>query len=315
MAVTGTSTLAPWTLALFAAVAFGCYTVIVERGMATATADSGESPVFAAAFFSTVIAVAAFWVLAFARGIPDGALTLPKVAPFVVAGVAYPALFRFTYYEGIDRVGASISAAIMGAYPAISALLAVLALNERVTLPGAAGIGLIVVGVALLQLQQQSGSTDLDDMLSERLAESDAADFLYPVSAMVLLGGSYVLIKFGLERFPDPVVATALTQTPALFVFGAWGLVSTEARGQLRIRWLVVGAFVAAGAFNVMGWLGQFFALQAGTVITVIPLLNTFPLVVMAISYGIARQVPRSPRIVAAVLAIVAGATLVQALG
>lgn len=297
-------------LALAAALSFGLYTVAIERGMARAGADREGSPVLAAVVVSTVIAVAAFWALAVARGLPRDALTPPKVAPFVIAGIAYPALFRLLYFEAIDRVGASVSAAILGIQPAVAALLAVAALGERSTVFDAGGILLIVVGVGLLQLTRQDGG--VRDVVSEKLAAADPADFAYPAVAVLTVGGAYVLIKFGLDRFPDPVTATAITQTPALVVFGGWALSSADARTQLRLRRAVLAVFVVAGVFNVAGWLSQFFALRLGTVVTVVPLLNTYPLVVMGISYALARQVPRSPRLLAAVLAIVAGATLVQ---
>jgi drug/metabolite transporter (DMT)-like permease len=293
----------PWLLALTAALAFALYTVVVERGMAVA----------AAAFYSTVIATVAFWILAVSRGIPAGAFTVTNLAPFVVAGVVYPALFRFLYYEGIDRIGASVSAAILGAYPALSAVLAVATLGEALPLLAGIGVVLVVAGVVLLQLTRTDEADGIEDLVATRLAAAGPRDFLYPLTAMVAVASAFVLIKYGLTGFPSPVTATAVTQTPALLVFGAWALSSATARRQLRLGNAAIGAFVVAGAFNVVGWLGQFFALQSGTVVTVVPLLNTVPLFVVGISYGRARQVPRSARVLGAVLAIVVGATLVQA--
>lgn len=305
------ATTPPWTLALIAAVAFALYTVVIERGMAAATVGDA-SPAMAAAFYSTIIATAAFWVLAASRGVPAGALTLPNVAPFVVAGLVYPALFRFLYYEGIERIGASISAAVLGAYPALSAVLAVATLGESLPFLAGVGIALIVAGVALVQLTQGADEDDIEDLLATRLAAANPVDLLYPLAAMAAVGGAFVLIRFGLTRFPSPVTATAVTQTPALVVFGAWALGSAGARRQLRLGRTAVGAFLVAGLFNVCGWLGQFFALRSGTVVSVVPLLNTVPLFVLIVSYGQAREVPRSARVLLAVLAIVAGATLVQ---
>jgi len=302
----------PWLLALTAALAFALYTVVVERGMAVATVGDA-SPALAAAFYSTVIATVAFWILAVSRGIPAGAFTVTNLAPFVVAGVVYPALFRFLYYEGIDRIGASVSAAILGAYPALSAVLAVATLGEALPLLAGIGVVLVVAGVVLLQLTRTDEADGIEDLVATRLAAAGPRDFLYPLTAMVAVASAFVLIKYGLTGFPSPVTATAVTQTPALLVFGAWALSSATARRQLRLGNAAIGAFVVAGAFNVVGWLGQFFALQSGTVVTVVPLLNTVPLFVVGISYGRARQVPRSARVLGAVLAIVVGATLVQA--
>jgi drug/metabolite transporter (DMT)-like permease len=307
MAVAG---LEPWTLALGAAAGFACYTVVVEYGMSWT--DGDESPALAAAFYNTLVVTAGFWVLSLARGIPAGSLTLEGLWPFLVAGVAYPALFRFLYYEGIDRVGASVTAAIMGAYPAVSVLLAVLALEEDLGPVAGGGIALVVGGVVLLQLARGTEGDDAGDVVTAKLADASPRDLLYPAAATLATGGAFVLIDYGLARFPDPVVATAVTQTPALVLFTGWAALAGAAGGRLRVGRPVLGAFVLAGGFNFLGWLSNFFALQSGSVITVVPLINTMPLLIMAITYGIQREVPRSGRIVTAVLAIVAGASLVQ---
>lgn len=308
MAVFG---LEPWMLALLAAGGFACYTVTVEYGMVWTEGEA--SPVLGAVFVSTVVVTVAFWAFAAARGLPDALTDPQRVWPFVVAGVAYPAVFRFLYYEGIDRVGSSVTAAVLGAYPAVSVLLAVTLLDEVLGLFAAAGVALVVGGVVLLQVTQ--GSTDaehVEDVVTEKLAAADTRDLLYPAAATFLAGGAFVLIDFGLANFPDPVAATAVTQTPALVLFSGWALVAGVGSGRLRLRRSVLGAFALAGAFNFVGWLTNFFALQSGSVITVVPLINTTPLLVMLLTYSAQREVPRSTRLVAAVAAIVAGVTLVQ---
>ena len=308
MAVFG---LEPWMLALLAAGGFACYTVTVEYGMAWTEGEA--SPVLGAVFVSTVVVTVAFWVFAAARGLPDALTDPQRVWPFVVAGVAYPAVFRFLYYEGIDRVGSSVTAAVLGAYPAVSVLLAVAFLGDVLGVFAAAGVALIVGGVVLLQVTQESADADeIEDVVTGKLAAADTRDLLYPAAATLLTGAAFVLIDFGLASFPDPVAATAVTQTPALVLFTGWALVAGVGSGRLRLGPSVLGAFAVAGVFNFVGWLTNFFALQSGSVITVVPLLNTTPLLVMVITYSAEREVPRSSRLVAAVATIVVGVTLVQ---
>jgi len=300
----------PWMLALVAARGFACYTVIVEYGMAWTEGDG--SPVLAAAFYSTLVVVAGFWALAAFRGIPAAATDPTQIWPFVVAGTAYPALFRFLYYEGIDRVGGGVTAAIMGAYPVVSVLLAVAVLGDALGLVAAAGVGFVVGGVVLLQFTQDAEESDIEDVVTAKLAGARPLDLLYPAGAMLLTGSAFVLIDYGLADFPDPVVATAITQTPALVIFTGWAGAVGVHTGELRLSRPVLGMFAAAGAFNFVGWLGNFYALQVGDIVTVVPLINTMPLLIMAITYGAERQLPRSRRLLVAVAAIVAGATLVQ---
>jgi uncharacterized membrane protein len=300
----------PWVLALVAAGGFAVYTIVVEFGMAWT--EGKGSPALAAAFYSTIVVALAFWALALQRGIPPDSLAVERIWPFVVAGIVYPALFRFLYYEGIDRVGASITAAIMGGYPAVSVVLAVAVLGDVLGGISAGGIALIIAGVVVLQLTQETEDGDIDDVVTEKLVAANPRDLVYPLAAMVFTGSAFVLIDFGLADYPDPVLATAVTQTPALFIFTGWAVADGAASGQLHLGRKVLGAFVLAGAFNFIGWLANFFALQSGSIVTVVPLLNTVPLLILGITYGMERDVPRSPRILGAVLAIVAGATLVQ---
>jgi drug/metabolite transporter (DMT)-like permease len=294
-------------LALFAALCFGLQAIVVEIGMKRGTA-------FAAAFVSIVVSTVIFWVLAGVRGIPVDAVRSPAILPLVAAGIGYPALFRLLYFEGIERVGPSLASAIVAANPAVAALLAVLVLGERLTPLMVGGLGLIVVGAAVLQFAQGTGETRGGaDLLLERLQRAGARDLLYPAGAMLLFGAGSVLIKYGLDRFPSTVTATAVTQTSALVVFLGLLVVSGDARSTVRIRdRRAFGAFVVAGVFVALAWLGQFFALRTGTVVTVIPLINVYPLIVVVVTYALARQVPRSPRILAGILSIAVGATLLQ---
>lgn len=296
-------------LALFAALAFGLYTIVLEHGMVRAREGSDQSPALGAAFLSTLVAFTGFWAITSATGIPSADMTPTAVAPFVIAGIAYPGVFRMAFYEGIDRIGAGVAAAIVGAYPAVSAVLAIAFLGEILTGPAAAGIALIIGGVGVVQISQRTESTDA---VSAKLSGSRSLDLLYPVAAMALFGASLVLIKYGLDRFPHPIAGTAITQTSAFVVLTGWLLTAGAPRDRLQIAKPAVTAYVVAGSFIVIAWLAQFFALQLGTVITVAALLNTYPLIVVAITYGLARQFPRSPRIILGVVAIVAGATLVQ---
>jgi len=298
----------PWLLAIAAAAGFAVYTVILEYGMAWA--DTERSAALSAAFYSTLVVTTGFWTLALARGIPNGALTLENLWPFLVAGIAYPALFRFLYFEGVDRVGASITGALMGAYPAVSVVLAVALLGQMIGLVSGTGIVLIVGGVVLLQFTRESGG--IEDVIAEKLAAAAPRDLLYPLAAMLLTGLAFVLIDFGLAEFPDPIVATAVTQTPALVLFTGWAVAVGSRTGDYRVGRTALGAFVLGGGFNFLAWLANFFALQTGDVVTVVPLLNTMPLLIMTITYGINREVPRSGRLIATVVAIVVGATLVQ---
>jgi len=314
-------------LAFLAAVCIGLSTIAVGIGLDRVRADHDGSPVFAAAFVTLVVSLVVFWAAALVRGVPTGALSPASLWPFVLAGVLYPALFRLLYYTGVDRIGVNVTGAIVAASPAVAGLLAIAFLGERFTAATAAGLLAIVAGAGLLQLADEAGDgepegveTDGDgastDVIVRELAESGARDLLYPLGALVAVGVGYVLISYGLDGFPDTVTATAITQTAGVLTLLAVLLRSADARRQVGVvsgHRAGLAFFAAAGAVVAVGWLSQFAALGIGSVVVVVPLVNTYPLVIAAVSYGLARQLPRSPRVVAGIVAIVVGASLMQA--
>jgi drug/metabolite transporter (DMT)-like permease len=314
-------------LAFLTALCIGLSTVAVGIGLDRVRADHEGSPVFAAAFVTLVVSLVVFWAAALARGVPVASLTPAALWPFVLAGVLYPALFRLLYYTGIDRIGANVTGAVVAANPAVAGLLAIAFLGERFTAATAAGLLAIVAGAGLLQLADETDAdaeeaptdgdgTDATDVIVRELAGSSARDLLYPLGALVAVGVGYVLISFGLDAFPDSVTATAVTQTAGVLALLAVLLRSGEARRQVGVvsgHRAGLAYFVAAGVVVAVGWLSQFAALGIGSVVVVVPLVNTYPLVIAAVSYGLARQLPRSPRVVAGIVAIVVGASLMQA--
>jgi drug/metabolite transporter (DMT)-like permease len=298
-------------LSLFAAVCVAVQTLTVESGLRR----TPGSAAFTAALVTVVVSVAVFWAVLLVRGVPGG-VTVEAVLPFVVAGVLNPAAFRLLYFEGIDRVGARIAATIQATYPAIATALAVLTLGETLTLLTGVGVLLIVAGGGILQFVRNSASPDAGgttDLIARELAAVEGRDLLYPAVATVLLAVSYVLVEYGLTRLPAPTVATTAGQTTALLAF--LGLLAASPGWRREVAGVSAPAYLAfavAGVAVAAFWLAQFVALDVGSVVTVIPLVSSAPLFVVVLSYALAREVPRSPRVLLAVVTVVAGVVTIQ---
>lgn len=307
-------------LAFVTAICYAGTAMSVQIGMRRIAVTSDIPASFTAALVSIVVSVAIFWLVTAVRSPPLADVTLVTMAPFVVAGILYPAVFRLGYFKGIDRIGASVAAAIVAGNPAVAAVLAVPILGERLTVLTAVGIAFIVAGGAILQLTHRGMDDDTGsatDLLVRELSRASPSDLLYPIGAMVAVGVAYVFIKLGLTGFPHPPAASAVTQTAGLAVFVAViaGSVSTRHQVQHTItpdHRTALGVFALAGVLVAIGWLAQFFALQLGSVVIVIPLINTFPLVIVVLSYVLARELPRSPHVLVGILSIIAGATILQ---
>lgn len=299
-------------LALLASLFSALQAVVVEYGMSTGEFAEERSPALAAAVVSIVVSVVVFWALVVARDVSLTEATLWNLAPFAVAGLGNPAAFRVLYFRSIDRIGARISAAVVSANPAIAAILALPILGERFTLLTALGLLCIVVGAVVLQVAR-GGDDDSEDLLVTELASLEPRELALPLGAMCLLGCSFVLVKIGLDGYGNTLVGTAVGQTAALVGFVVLFSVSRTSRRQVRIRdRTALLAFTLAGVFVAANWLAWFSALQLGTVVTVVPLANVYPLFIVVISYALIRQVPTSPRIVAGIATIIVGATLMQ---
>ncbi|MGB9955143.1 EamA family transporter (plasmid) [Haloferax prahovense] len=299
-------------LALLASVCSGLQALAVEYGLSNGEFDEDRSPALTAAVVSVAVGVAVFWALLVFRDAPLRDATVVKLLPFALAGLANPAAFRLLYFQSIDRIGARISAAVVSANPAVAALLAVPVLGESLTLGSGIGLLCIVGGGGLLHVTGATAA-ETTDIIVDELSALNGRDLLAPLAAMGLLAGSFVLVKIGLENYSKPLVATAVGQTAALVAFGVLFAASGPSRHRVRIRdSTALLAFALAGAFVAANWLAWFTALQFGSVVTVAPLSNLYPLIVVIFSYAIARQLPRSPRVIVAIGCIVAGATLMQ---
>lgn len=299
-------------LAVLAAVFSALQAVTVEYGMTSGDVVDYRSSALAAAVISIVVSVAVFWVLLLVRGVSLDGVTLRAVLPFAIAGLSNPAAFRLLYFRSIDHIGARISAAVVSANPAIAAMLALPIFGTPFTALTGIGLVCIISGAVVLQMTSSSAG-ETEDLLTEELATMELRDLLLPCTAMLTLAVSFVLVKIGLNRLSNPLIGTAIGQTAALVAFLVLFGVSGNSRRQVLVRdRTALVAFTLAGVFVAGNWLAWFSALQIGTVVTVAPLANTYPLFVVAISYLAARQMPRSPRVIGGITAIVVGATLMQ---
>src|SRR5678815_679076 len=192
---------------------------------------------------------------------------------------------RLLRFVSIEKVGASISAALINLNPLVSTGLAVLLLGEHVTLPILAGTVVIVAGTTLLSI----GGRRLG-MRPGQLA--------LPLMSAVCFGVVAILRKAGLGH-TGPVLGSAINASTALVAFTAFLLVSGQ-RGAVVWRGRSLPSFVALGL---------------GTVSAVTPLTATMPIFVLFLTFAFLRGAERlTTRIVLGTILIVLGVYLITAL-
>jgi uncharacterized membrane protein len=230
-----------------------------------------------------------------------GPVSASGLAFFVLAGLVGTAAGRLLRFLSIERVGASISSALINLSPLVSSALAIALLGERVTAPIAAGTAVIVAGAILLSA-------------GGRRIGVRPAQLVLPLLSAACFGVVSVLRKLGLSG-AGPVVGTAVNATTAFVAFTAF-LAASGQREHMVCRGRGLVHFVIAGIMENAAVLLTVMALGVGAVSVVLPLTGTAPIFVLLLSFVFLKGVEvLNGRVVLGTLLIVAGVYLITAIG
>ena len=276
---------------------------------------------------SLVINIVFLWSLSLLFA-PLSSLTSVSILIFVAVGFFQPGLTRLLTYKGIDALGVAITDPIRATTPLFSAMMAIIFLDEKITLPIVVATLMIIAGITVLSWR--SGSLKL----------AGSAVFLwYPIAASVLAGASQVVRKFGLAAVPHPLLAAAVTATSSFVVslLTMWyvalrlaslaqddpeqGPTATGRGPRRRVEksqqtWKMnrqcFGWFLVAGITISFSMICIYYALDLGKVSVVIPISSTGPFFSLIFSALFLRDVERvTLRIVCAAAMIVGGVLLI----
>ena len=249
---------------------------------------------------SLVINIVFLWGLSFIFA-PLSSLTSVSILIFVAVGFFQPGLTRLLTYKGIDALGVAITDPIRATTPLFSAMMAIIFLGERITLPIVVATFMIIAGITLLSWR--SGAMKL----------AGSAVFLwYPIAASVLAGASQVVRKFGLAAVPHPLLAAAVTATSSFVVSVLTMWYVEKSQETWKMNQDCFGWFLAAGVTISLGMICIYYALDLGKVSVVIPISSTGPFFSLIFSALFLRDVERvTLRIVCAAAMIVGGVLLI----
>jgi drug/metabolite transporter, DME family len=274
--------------ALFSALA----TIWIRQGLRASDPYTGF-------FVNVVVGTVSLWIAVIATGglghvSPRGALF------FMCAGLIGTVGGRLLRFVAIEKVGASIAAALINLNPFVSSALAILLLGESITVPIVIGTVVIVAGTTLLSLG------------GKRLGFRPSLLTL-PILSAVCFGVVAVLRKLGLSD-TSAVVGSAINVTTALVAYTAFLLAS--GRPEVMVcRGRSLAYFTAAGLAENVGVFMNVVALGMGRVSVVTPLYGTAPIFVLALAPFFLRNVERlTTRVVVGTLLIVFGVYLITLL-
>jgi drug/metabolite transporter, DME family len=274
--------------ALFSALA----TIWIRQGLRASDPYTGF-------FVNVVVGTVSLWIAVIATG-GLGHVSARGALFFMCAGLIGTVGGRLLRFVAIEKVGASIAAALINLNPFVSTALAIALLGESITVPIVIGTVVIVAGTTLLSLG------------GKRLGFRPGLLAL-PILSAVCFGVVAVLRKLGLSD-TSAVVGSAINVTTALVAYTAFLLASGRPEVMVcRGRSLVY--FAAAGLAENVGVFMNVVALGMGRVSVVTPLYGTAPLFVLVLAPFFLRNVERlTARVVAGTLLIVFGVYLITLL-
>ena len=279
-------------LALGAALFSAAATICIRQGL------RGGDP-FTGIWINLIVGTVSLWA---AVSVTGGVVRISarSVLLFMLAGLIGTMGGRLLRFHAIDKVGASVAAAVLNLQPLISTGLAILLLGEDVTLPIVLGTVVIVAGTVLLSVSGQK--------LGFR-----PWHIVLPLGSATCFGVVAILRKVGLSQM-GPVVATAINVTTALIAYSAFMLASGR-REILSCRGRPLAYFVAAGFTENAGVFMTIVGLSLGAVSVVTPLTATAPIFVLLLSPFLLRGVEiLTTRVVVGTVLIVFGVYLITAL-
>tara|TARA_B110000263_G_scaffold249570_1_gene267564 strand:+ start:78 stop:977 length:900 start_codon:yes stop_codon:yes gene_type:complete len=254
-----------YMLAITCAVCRGIDPIFAKRGL-----ESGGNwlqNTFQTLVVRTFLAWMALFI--FSNGKPMvSELSIYSILIFGISGLIAAAFGSLLFYNGVDRMGASVCTAITNARPLFVVVLAVIFLGERITIGGVIGVISIVIGVILIT-RSKSGN----------VSGWKKSDLLFPLTAALLFALGNVIRRFGFIIEPiSAIQALAINDIAALVGVGIYGIAIGKGKELHKGNSKSYQNFLFSGIFVFFALSALFQALLIGPVSIADPILGTAPL-------------------------------------
>jgi drug/metabolite transporter (DMT)-like permease len=277
-------------LALFSTFAFGAAFVL------TGFALRWMPPRLGAAV-SIPTSTLSFWCLA-PFLIDPAEVDLKAAGLFAGVGLLFPAAVTLLNFQSNRLMGPNVAGAIGGLAPVFAVLLALVLLGEHLRISQQLGLAAIVAGVVAMYRGQW-----------QAFAARGPWVLALPLGASAIRGLIQPLIKLGLERWHNPVAAVVIgyTVSSAVLILAAVAPGRTLEHGFDRRGALW---FAAVGLCNGSAVLSMYAALDRGPVALVSPIVASYPLVTLLLSFALWKREHIDAPLMTAVTATVGGVVL-----
>ena len=306
-------------LSLTSALSFSVNAILVRRGIAGAGATASQGAfitVLLGVPFGFIAVVLTGQVLRFGEISPMGYLLL------LTAGIIHFGVGRYCNYRSVEAIGAARSGPIMGVTTPFSILMAVILLDEVVTLTMLFAIALVLLGPAVILERKPPSPTPAPASSSNgggstapparalevRLLEG----YLFATLAAVMYGTSPILIRAALmDAARTAAIGTFVAYFGASAVLMATLVLPGRRQliGAINLRYMRL--FGGAGLFVFLAQLLRFSALSVADVSVVNPLQRMANVFTVILTWMFNRSLETiTLRVVIGVLVSFAGSAL-----
>jgi len=287
------------TLALSAALCYAVAAVLYKKAL-------GNISYLSMNLVRTVFATLLLLATLPATQYHSSTITFNQLALIVIGSVFGLVIGDTLYYVGLKKIGISRAQPISSSYPLYSMFLAAVILNERLTLPVAAGTPLVVVGIALISLNRNEKNDATLNSGATKLGVTSS------IIAPVFWSIGLALIKMALN-YPsiDPIFAAFISRMTAL-PFLLFAVIAAGELNQIGKLTRVDVTIPAVGGMLEIG-LGAILLFSSLALIDAsraIPLSSTYPLFSLVLASIYSGEKVGAKNVVGTML-IVAGIILV----
>jgi len=299
--------------ALISTASFSLNSVMVRRGVASASASAG-------AFVTVLIGVPMFAVAALVSGQLFRAAEMPGMGYILLsaAGIMHFGIGRYCNYRAVSAIGATRVAPIQSFAIPYAVFIAFVFLGETINWGMAVGIGLILVGPAIMI---ERASTPAP---KPRGTSSGGPDTKPAFELRQAEGYLFALLSVGAYGTSPPLIREALRDLENMTIYG--GLVAYFAAATALILTLVIPArrdlitamrfstvrlFFGAGFFVFLAQMFRFAALGIAPVAIVTPLQRSGAIFTLGLSWAVNRKLEKITwRVVLGIFISTGGAVL-----
>ena len=291
---------------LISTFSFSVNSVLARRGLASAAASAG-------AFVTVMIGVPMFLVAALVTGqlFHAGDVPWAGYVQLAAAGIVHFGLGRYCNYRAVSAIGATRTSPVQALAVPYAVFIAFIFLGETINVAMAAGIGLMLVGPAIMVERRAvpviEGASDTQPAFELRQAEG----YLFAALSVGFYGTSPILIRAALAGNTDLAVFGGLVAYAAAAAALLATLVIPVRRELIgAMRFSSVRLFLGAGFFVFAAQMFRFIALSLAPVAIVTPLMRTGAVFTLALSWAINRHLEKITWQVVAGIFISIGGTL-----